>query len=191
MIRRTLLGLAVAGLLVIAPSGALAAKYVLDPTHSFINFKISHLGFSWLLGRFNSLSGEMEFDPENLEASQISVLVDTTSYDSNHSERNIHIKGEDYLNVKKYPEARFVSTGYKGDGKGGVLSGKLTLHGVTRDIQFEVKKIGEGDDPWGGYRAGFEGSVVILRTDYGMKSNLGPLANEVYLDLFIEGVRKE
>ncbi len=191
MIKKTLFGWVVAGLLATSTSGALAAKYEIDPTHSFINFKISHLGFSWLLGRFNSLSGEVEFDPENLDASQVSVLIDTTSYDSNHSERNIHIKGKDYLNVKKYPEAKFISTGYQGDEKGGTLSGKLTLHGVTRDIQFDIKKVGEGDDPWGGYRAGFEGSIVILRTDFGMKSNLGPLANEVYLDLFIEGVLKK
>jgi polyisoprenoid-binding protein YceI len=166
-----------------------AATYTLDPTHSFINFKISHLGYSWLLGRFNSISGEMTFDPNNLHASGVAVLIDTTSYDSNHSERNIHIKGKDYLDVKKFPEAKFTSTAYSGDAQSGTLTGSLTLHGVTKEIQFNIKKIGEGDDPWGGYRAGFEGTVTILRTDYGMESNLGPLANEVYLELFIEGVR--
>jgi len=167
-----------------------ADSYKLDPTHSFINFKVSHLGISWLLGRFNNLTGELKFDAANPQASRISVQIDPASLDSNHSERNIHLKGAKYLDVKNYPSASFVSTAYQGDGVSGLLSGKLTLHGVTKDITFEIRKVGEGKDPWGGYRAGFEGTVSILRTDFGMESNLGPLANTVYLDLFIEGVRQ-
>jgi polyisoprenoid-binding protein YceI len=191
MIKKVLPGLLIAGAMLLGPINAMAAEYKLDPTHSFINFKVSHLGYSWLLGRFNKLSGELSFDSANPEASKISVLIDTTSLDSNHSERNIHLKGEEYLDVKTYPEAKFVSTSYRGGEQGGILSGKLTLHGVTQDIKFNIKKVGEGDDPWGGYRAGFEGTITIKRTDFGMESNLGPLANDVYLDLFIEGVRRK
>jgi polyisoprenoid-binding protein YceI len=191
MIKKVLPGLLIAGAMLLGPINAMAAEYKLDPTHSFINFKVSHLGYSWLLGRFNKLSGEFSFDPANPEASKISVLIDTASLDSNHSERNIHLKGEEYLDVETYPEAKFVSTSYRGGEQGGILSGKLTLHGVTQDIKFDIKKIGEGDDPWGGYRAGFEGTITIKRTDFGMESNLGPLANDVYLDLFIEGVRSK
>jgi polyisoprenoid-binding protein YceI len=191
MIKKVLPGLLIAGAMLLGPIKAMAAEYKLDPTHSFINFKVSHLGYSWLLGRFNKLSGELSFDPANPEASKISVLIDTTSLDSNHSERNIHLKGEEYLDVKTYPEAKFVSTSYRGGEQGGTLSGKLTLHGVTQDIEFDIKKVGEGDDPWGGYRAGFEGTITIKRTDFGMESNLGPLADDVYLDLFIEGVQRK
>jgi polyisoprenoid-binding protein YceI len=191
MIKKVVLGLLIACAMLLGPIKAIAADYKVDPTHSFINFKVSHLGFSWLLGRFNKLSGELNFDPTDPQASKISVLIDTTSLDSNHSERNIHLKGEKYLDVETYPEAKFVSTSYRGSEQGGTLSGKLTLHGVTKDIQFDIKKVGEGDDPWGGYRAGFEGSITIKRTDFGMESNLGPLANDVYLDLFIEGVREK
>ncbi len=191
MIKITLSGILIASFMLVGPTKALATDYKLDPAHSFINFRISHLGFSWLLGRFNNLSGELNFDEANPEASKIIVVIDTTSLDSNHSERNIHLKGEDYLDVDTYPEAKFVSSSYRGDEDGGVLSGKLTLHGVSKDIKFDIKKVGEGDDPWGGYRAGFEGTIVIKRTDFGMESNLGPLANDVYLDLFIEGVRQK
>lgn len=191
MTKKALLGVLFASFTLLGSMKALATEYKLDPAHSFINFKVSHLGFSWLLGRFNSLSGVLDFNEANPEASKISVLIDTTSLDSNHSERNIHLKGEDYLDVKTYPEASFVSTAYQGNEQGGTLSGKLTLHGVTKDIKFDIKKVGEGNDPWGGYRAGFEGTIAIKRTDFGMESNLGPLANEVYLDLFIEGVREK
>ena len=191
MTKKILPGLLIAGAILFGPLSAMAAEYKLDPTHSFINFKVSHLGFSWLLGRFNKLSGELSFDPADPDASKISVLIDTTSLDSNHSERNIHLKGDEYLDVETYPEAKFVSTSYLGGEQSGTVSGKLTLHGVTKDIKFNIKKVGEGDDPWGGYRAGFEGSITIKRTDFGMESNLGPLANDVYLDLFIEGVRKK
>jgi polyisoprenoid-binding protein YceI len=191
MIKKVVLGLLIACAMLLGPIKAIAADYKVDPTHSFINFKVSHLGFSWLLGRFNKLSGELNFDPTDPQASTITVLIDTTSLDSNHSERNIHLKGEKYLDVETYPEAKFVSTSYRGSEQGGTLSGKLTLHGVTNDIKFDIKKVGEGDDPWGGYRAGFEGSITLKRTDFGMESNLGPLANDVYLDLFIEGVREK
>ena len=187
---KILKSIALAGLVSFTSANALADEYKLDPGHSFVNFKISHLGISWLLGRFNNVSGSFSYDSSRPEATKISVLIDTTSYDSNHSERNIHIKGDDYLDVEKYPEVRFVSTGFKGNQEGGTLSGMLTLHGVTKNISFDIKMVGEGKDPWGGYRAGFEGSAVIKRTDFGMESNLGPLANEVYLDLFIEGVKK-
>ncbi|MBV1876363.1 MAG: YceI family protein [Pseudomonadales bacterium] len=176
-------------ILTIITTNIQAAQYKLDPTHSFINFKISHLGYSWLIGRFNQLDGEFTYDPKALQTTQIKISIDTNSLDSNHTERNSHIKGEKYLDVATYPQAIFHSTGFAGDASGGILSGELELHGVKQQISFPIKKIGAGPDPWGGHRAGFEGSVTIKRTDFGMKSNLGPLANKVYLELFIEGIR--
>ena len=73
----------------------------------------------------------------------------------------------------------------KGDGLG-----DLTLHGVTKSISFPVKLIAEGDDPWGSYRAGFEGSYTLVRMDYGMAKDLGPKAQSLDLELYIEGIRQ-
>lgn len=172
-------------------SMANAAEYDIDPTHSFINFKTKHLGFSWLSGTFNKISGTMDFDPAGGSDQKVNLTIDTTSLDTNHAERDKHLRSPDFFDVEKFPTATFVSTGYSGDANGGMLSGDLTLHGVTKNISFDVTKIGEGDDPWGGYRAGFEGSYTLKRKDFGMDFNLGPAAEEVQIDLFVEAIKKK
>ncbi len=167
-----------------------ADDFSIDPTHSFIEFTISHLGISLLKGRFNDISGDFSYDPDNPKAAKINVLVQTASIDSNHAERDKHLRDKKFLHVKKYPEARFATTSFSGDGKTGTLMGKLTLHGVTRDVTIPVTYLGAGNDPWGGYRRGFSGSLEIRRSDYGIDYNLGPAAETMELGLFIEGIRK-
>jgi len=172
---------------------AMAADYTIDTkgAHAFIQFKISHLGTSWLLGRFNTFSGDFSYDSEDMSASKINLTVDTASIDSNHAERDKHLRGEDFLDVSKYPKATFKSTGYTDNGNGtGIMKGDLTLHGVTKNIEIAVKKVGEGADPWGGYRAGFEGTTKLRLKDYGINYNLGPASEEVRMELHVEGIRK-
>ena len=172
--------------------GAVAAEYEIDieGMHASIQFRIIHLGFSVLTGRFNDFGGSFTWDKDNPEASSINVTIKTASLDSNHAERDKHLREADFLDVEKYPEATFKSTKYNGDASGGKLDGILTLHGVSKPITIDVEYIGEGDDPWGGYRAGFEGNVTLRRSDFGMMYELGPRSDEMELDLFIEGVRK-
>ncbi len=175
------------------PGLAPAADYVIDTekAHAFIQFRISHLGFSWLLGRFNEFSGNFTYEEDKPEATRVEVRIDPASIDSNHAERDRHLRGEDFLHTSKYPEARFVSTGYTVTGEdSGVLTGKLTLRGVTREIDIQVKQIGHGQDPWGGYRRGFEGSTTLTLADYGIDYNLGPAARQVEMFLSIEGIRQ-
>ncbi|MCG6967602.1 MAG: YceI family protein [Chromatiaceae bacterium] len=171
-----------------------AADYVIDTkgAHAFIQFQIKHLGYSWLVGRFNSFSGEFSYDEANPDAAKVAVTIDTASVDSNHAERDRHLRAEELLDVKQFPQARFVSTAYRdlGDGKG-QLSGDLTLHGVTRPITIDVTQIGAGDDPWGGYRRGFEGRTSFALKDFGIQRDLGPASQVVQLWLGVEGVRKQ
>ena len=167
-----------------------AAEYRVDAAHSFVQFRISHVGYSWMIGTFDTLSGSFAFDSAaGPEEQRVSVEIDTASVDTSHAERDKHLRSADFLNVEEFPTATFVSTGYEGDADGGVMHGDLTLHGVTRPIAIAVKMVGEGKDPWGGYRAGFEGSVALTRKDFGMGYNLGPAAESMDLFLFIEGVR--
>jgi polyisoprenoid-binding protein YceI len=77
--------------------------------HQFITFKISHLGYSWLYGRFNDFDGEFVYDAENPENSTVNVTIDTASVDSNHAERDKHLRSEDFLYVDEFPEASFKS----------------------------------------------------------------------------------
>ena len=191
MITRVLGAALVAAALALAGTAGQAADYRIDSGHSFVQFKISHIGVSWMIGTFEEVSGSFTFDSDaGPEAQSISVEIETASVDTNHAERDKHLRSADFLNVDEFPTATFVSTGYEGDAEGGTMTGDLTLHGVTREIAIAVSKVGEGKDPWGGYRAGFEGSVSLTRNDFGMGYNLGPAAETMELLLFIEGIRQ-
>ncbi|MGD8630323.1 MAG: YceI family protein [Gammaproteobacteria bacterium] len=170
-----------------------AADYVIDTkgAHAFIQFRIPHLGYSLLLGRFNDFSGKFSYDEENPDAASVEVRIKTASIDSNHAERDKHLRGEDFLDVDNYPLAEFVSTGYRENpDRTAVLSGNLTLHGVTRQVQIAVEPVGQGPDPWGGYRMGFTGTTRLKLADYGIDYDLGPASREVDLFFSIEGIRQ-
>ncbi|GAB3106296.1 YceI family protein [Aestuariicella hydrocarbonica] len=170
-----------------------AADYKIDSkgAHASINFQIPHLGYSILVGRFNKFEGKFTYDLNNVEASEIEVLVDTTSIDSNHAERDKHLRSDDYLDTKKFGTAKFVSTKVIDRGDNQLLvEGNLTLHGVTKPITIEAYKVGEGPDPWMGYRAGFSGKTTLKLQDFGIPDKLGPASSRVTLDLHIEGIRQ-
>jgi polyisoprenoid-binding protein YceI len=172
---------------------AQAADYKIDTegAHAFVQFKIQHLGYSWLLGRFNTFEGDFSYDKTAPEKSEIEIVIETASLDSNHAERDKHLKGSDFLDVNKYPKAVFKSTGFEvKDDNNAVVTGTFMLHGVKKTISFPVQKIGEGKDPWGGYRAGFEGKTTLKLADYGITYNLGPASANVEIYLYLEGVRK-
>ncbi|MBK6288593.1 MAG: YceI family protein [Gammaproteobacteria bacterium] len=183
--------IAIALLLGCASAGALE-RYLIDTEgmHAAIEFRIQHLGYSWLSGRFNTFSGWFEFDPA-LVGSKVEVLIDTRSIDSNHAERDEHLQGVDFLDVTRFPEARFVGTRVEaGEGGRFALHGDLTLHGVTRAVVIDAREIGSGADPWGGFRRGFDGSTTLKLADFGIDFDLGPAAREVQLRLSVEGVRQ-
>mgnify|MGYP003632232780 CR=1 FL=1 len=171
---------------------ASAADYVIDDkgAHASINFKIKHLGYSWLTGRFDTFGGKFSYDQKDVSASKIEVNIDTTSVNSNHAERDKHLKSDDFLGVDKFANAKFVSSSVvdKGDDKL-EIKGTLTLHGVSKDIVIEANKVGEGDDPWGGYRVGFSGTTRIGLKDFAIKMDLGPASTHVELELHIEGIK--
>ena len=170
---------------------AAAADYKLDDTHSFVQFRIQHLGFSWLYGRFNTLEGTFSYDESKPESARIKVDIDAASIDSNHAERDKHLRGKDFFHVDEFPKATFVSTAYTPTSENkGVLNGELTLRGVTKPISIEVNQVGAGDDPWGGYRRGFHGTTTISLADFGIPYDLGPAARTAELMLNVEGIRQ-
>jgi polyisoprenoid-binding protein YceI len=176
------------------PALSVAENYVIDTdgAHAFVQFRIKHLGYSWLYGRFNDFSGRFTYDTKVPSASYAEVVIQTASLDSNHAERDKHLRGDDFLDVDEFPEARFVSTSYReGEDGTATLVGDLTLHGVTRPVTIAVTSIGNGPDPWGGYRRGFEGTTTLTLTDFGIDYDLGPASTEVELTLSVEGIRRE
>lgn len=177
----------------LAGNAAYAEDYTIDTEgmHAFVQFRIKHLGYSWLYGRFNEFGGAFSYDEAKPEDAKVEVTIKTDSVDTNHAERDKHLRSDDFLDVEQFPEAKFVSTKYTPGADGtGKLEGDLTLHGITKPITIEVKDIGAGDDPWGGYRRGFEGSTTLTLKDFDIKKDLGPASQELEMILAIEGVRK-
>ena len=160
--------------------------------HQFVMFKISHLGYSWLYGRFNDFDGEFMYDAENPENSSVSVTVDTASVDSNHAERDKHLRSDDFLNVGEFPEATFTSKRVEVDDEGEAdIIGDLTLNGVTREITLDTEMLGHGKDPWGGYRMGFEAETEFNLDDFGISyEKIGKVSREVQLIISVEGIRQ-
>ncbi|WP_120994837.1 YceI family protein [Stutzerimonas urumqiensis] len=172
---------------------ALAADYVIDTKgqHAFVNFKISHLGYSWLYGTFRDFEGSFSFDAQQPESGKVKVTIDTASVDTNHAERDKHLRGDEFLNVDDHPTATFESTAIESTGENTAdITGNLTLNGITKPVVISARLLGEGKDPWGGYRAGFEGSTTLRLDDFGITRDLGPAAESVELILSVEGVRQ-
>ncbi|MCW8336610.1 YceI family protein [Vibrio sp. SCSIO 43135] len=173
------------------PFTANAADYVIDTkgAHASINFKVSHLGYSFIKGRFNTFDGEFSYDPANVADSSVTVNVDTRSLDSNHAERDKHIRSSDFIDASKFSTATFTSTKVvdKGDGQLDVM-GDLTLHGQTKPITIAAEFIGAGQDPWGGERAGFIGTTRLELKDF----DIQVMGSSSYVDmeLHVEGIKK-
>ena len=174
----------------LVPTLASAADYQIDTkgAHASINFKVSHLGYSFIQGRFNKFDGLFSFDPKDMKASKVQVNVDTQSLDSNHAERDKHLKNN-FIDAGKFSTAKFVSTKVTpGVGDALTITGNLTLHGMTKEITIDAVLIGEGKDPWGGYRAGFTGTTRLQLADFGIK--VVGSSSYVDMELQVEGIRK-
>ncbi len=181
----------VAALLALA-CPASAAEYVIDTdkAHASINFRIKHLGFSWLTGRFDDFSGTFTYDEAKPEASKVKVEINTDSVNSNHAERDKHLRSKEFLDTASYPKAVFESTAVKMNGNKATIVGNLTLRGVTKEIEIAAEPVGGGADPWGGFRQGFTGTTKLPLKDFGINYDLGPASQEVELTLNVEGVRQ-
>jgi len=159
--------------------------------HQFITFRIAHLGYSWLYGRFNDFDGQFVFDAEHPENSSVTVTIDPSSVDTNHAERDKHIRSKDFLAVDEFPEATFKSKRVilDDDGEADII-GDLTLRGVTREITLEAEMIDHGPDPWGGYRMGFEAETELRLKDFGIPMDLGDASRTVDVVISVEGIRQ-
>lgn len=170
---------------------SLAEDYVMDVkgAHTFVQFRVKHLGYSWLYGRFDRFEGEFSYDPKDDSKNKVAMNVDVTSLNSNHAERDKHLSADKYLNSDKFKDAKFVSTSYKTTGENTAeLVGNLTLLGVTKPVTFDVVVIGGGADPWGGSRQGFEAKTEFNSADFGLKSS--DKVGVVELTVSVEGCKK-
>lgn len=147
--------------------GYIAGTWEIDATHSDVSFSVRHMMVSKVRGRFNSVSGRV-VTGENLQDSSVTAEIDVDSFDTGNAQRDEHIRSSDFLHAAEFPKMTFRSTGIRGAGENVVVSGDLTLHGVTRPVELAVEVTGFGPDAFGGTRAGFEATTKINRKDFGI-----------------------
>jgi polyisoprenoid-binding protein YceI len=185
--------LGIASLLTLSNAMAEIENYKIDNAHSFANFSIRHVA-SKLSGTFSDVTGNLKIDRDNLANSSVDAKISLLSVNTSLAKRDEHIKKEEYLDVGHFADMQFVSTKViaSKNANEGVITGKLTLHGVTKELTFPFKVLGFANDPWGGYRTGIEAKTNLKASDFGFtwaaKAG-GPVGDDLEVTLLIEGVK--
>jgi polyisoprenoid-binding protein YceI len=146
--------------------------WTLDTAHSGIGFSIRHMVVAKVRGRFDSWTGTVQLDAQDLTRSAVDVQIDASSIDTGNAQRDTHLRSADFLDAEQFPTLRFQSTRVENAGTERFrVLGNLTLHGVTREVTLDVERGGQGKDPWGNQRVGFAATTSILRSDFGLTWN--------------------
>ena len=147
-------------------------KWILDPTHSELGFKIKHLMISNVSGKFDQFEAEVETENEDFATAQIRATIKTASVNTSNLQRDEHLRNSDFFEVENHPDILFTSQKVeKIDNDNFVLHGNLTLKGITKQVKLQVEYSGFTKDPWGGERAGFVVTGKINRNDFGLSFN--------------------
>ncbi|MCC6550290.1 MAG: YceI family protein [Ignavibacteriaceae bacterium] len=146
--------------------------WAVDPTHSEIGFKVKHMMFTNVSGKFNSFEASVENEDDKFETSKISFSADTTSIDTANTDRDAHLRSADFFEVEKFPKLSFVSTEIKKvEDNQYKVSGDFTIRDVTKSITLDAEYSGLMKDPWGNTKAAFSLSGKISRKDFGLLWN--------------------
>jgi polyisoprenoid-binding protein YceI len=147
-------------------------KWVIDPIHSEIGFKIKHLMITNVSGKFDQFEAQVQTENEDFATAQIEASIKTASINTNNLQRDEHLRNSDFFEVEKHPDILFTSTKIdKIDNDNFLLQGNLTLKGVTKPVRWNVEYSGTTKDPWGGERAGFIITGKIKRNEFGLSFN--------------------
>lgn len=185
----TMAGLALAAALGLA-SPLVADEYAVDAQHAGINFKISHIGLSWVQGRFDEFGGAFTIDSANPEKSSFTITINPASIDTNNQKRDDHLRSGDFLNVKQFPAMNFKSTAVRPIKGGYEVTGDFTMHGVTKSITMELVGGHTAEFPPGVHRTGYSSEFVLRRADFGVGAVTPALGDKIYVAVSFEGTRK-
>jgi polyisoprenoid-binding protein YceI len=160
-----------------------ATKWVLDPTHSEVEFKVKHLMISTVTGTFSAFTADVTTEGEDFTTAKATFTVDVDSISTKNEQRDGHLKSPDFFDTAKYPQLKFVITKIESvDNDGSYnIHGDLTLHGTTKNIKLEVEFGGVIKDPWGNTRAGLTVSGKINRKEFGLTWHAATEAGGVVL----------
>jgi len=179
------------GLAAILTAGALyAGNYNVDVAHSSAAFKVKHMMISNVKGSFDKFNGTFEYDEKTKQLVALSGSIETASVNTKNAKRDGHLQSADFFDAAKYPSINFDLSKIEGD----IAYGKLTMHGITKEVALDFENNGMVKDPWGNTRVGLALSGKLNRKDFGLVYNSaletgGVLIGEVVkLDIEIEGI---
>lgn len=148
------------------------AVWVLDPTHSGVEFSVRHMMIAKVKGSFTQFEASIEADPTDLTTADISFTVDLASVDTKNGDRDAHLRSADFFDVENHPKLTFKATKIVKTSEGEYdVTGDLSMHGITHAETFKVSYEGSGKDPWGNTKAGFSVDGAINRGNYGLTWN--------------------
>ena len=176
---------------------ATTGTWQIDPTHSSVRFVARHAMVAKVRGGFSDFSGTLNLDGADPAKSSADLTIVTSSFSTNNDERDAHVKSGDFLDVEQFPTLTFKSTAVKQkDDDEFIVTGDLTVHGVTHSVDIEFELLGTSKDPWGGTRIGFEGKAEISRKEFGLVWNVALetggvlVGDKIKLELDIEAVKQ-
>lgn len=148
-------------------TGLAAGTWVIDPSHSEIGFTARHL-MSKVRGTFEAFEAQIVID----DSASASARIDPGSINTRDAQRDAHLRSKDFFDADNAGAMTFESTAIERGGRGLLVTGDLSVNGVTRPVTLDVEYLGSETDPWGGTRAGFEGTAEISRRDFGVDFNI-------------------
>jgi polyisoprenoid-binding protein YceI len=173
------------------------STYALDRSHTTVEFVVRHLMITKVRGRFTAFDGRIELAPDSDLPTAITATIDAASIDTREDQRDAHLRSADFFDVEKYPQLTFESTRIDGMPDEFTIDGKLTIHGVTRDVSLAGNFEGRANDPWGGVRVGYSAHTTINRKDFGLTWNAAletggvVVGDEVRIELNVEALLQE
>ena len=174
-----------------------AGEYTFDKNHTAIGFRIKHMGLIEIPGYFRDFSGTVNYDPQNIEKSSVVFNAKVTSVDTGVGNRDNHLRTKDFFEIETYPDMTFKSTKVEKRGKDFVITGDLTMKGVTKQVSFPFQLAGFATDQRGGVKMGITAETVINRRDFNitysgnLPNGTPTLADQVTVSLQIEAPKKQ
>lgn len=173
------------------------STWKIDASHSLVEFSVKHMMIATVKGRFGQIEGEVAVDSANLTQAAFNITVDMSSIDTRDPGRDQHLKSADFFDVDQFPTMTFRSKALtKRDDDEFTLVGDLTIHGETKETEFELTYEGQAKDPWGNERVGFSARAAIARKDFGLTWNSALetggvlVGDKVKIEVHLEGVRQ-
>lgn len=172
-------------------------KWAIDPAHSEIGFKVKHMMFTNVSGKFEAFDATIVTEDDNFENASIEFSAEINSIDTHNTDRDNHLKSADFFDADNHPKLTFKASSFtKADDHNYELAGDLSLRGITKSVKFPVEFSGLMKDPWGNTKVGLNISGKINRKDWGLNWNSALetggvlVSEEVLLDIELQLIKQ-